>query len=480
MPAKYDNIGTTYNATRRADPRIVDRIVALLDLPRLSRILDVGAGTGSYTRALADRGYLMSALEPSSVMRAQVNADFPCEWVEGVAESLPFNDGAFDGAILILCIHHFTDMAAAFSELRRVVPNGPIVIFSYNPDEVEKPWLFEYFPAFREQIRQSFPSVKAISECLLIGDSIKITPFPLPHDLADGFAGAAWRFPERYLDKDFRDGTSAFRQLDDALCQKGLAALHDDLESGVWDARFGAIRSLLEYDHGYTFTTIHKNDMIIHEMQNYYGLRAGEYDSSMGYDDPAVIERHQPVILELRKIAANRKVLEIACGPCFWTQQIADVAASITATDFNESTLEEARKKNLPWDRVSLQQADAYDLDSIAGDFDMVMAVDWFAHVPKSRIAGFLSKVIRRLPNGSPLVLIDQTPISGSWTGEADDEGNHIQERVLASGEKFRVIKHFFSDEEIRGYLEPYSKDLSIKRFPECRRVLVHGITKNK
>lgn len=258
MTAKYDSIGTTYNATRRADPRIVDRIVALLDLPQGSRILDVGAGTGSYTKELAGLGYTMTALEPSSVMRAQMNMDFPCEWVEGVVESMPFSDSAFDGAILILCIHHFTDMAAAFSEIRRVVPNGPIVIFSYDPDAVETPWLFEYFPAFREQIQQSFPSVKAISDCVKSNDSIRATPFPLPHDLADGFAGAAWRYPERYLDKDFRDGTSAFRQLDDAACRKGLAALRHDLQSGAWDARFGAIRSLLEYDHGYNFTTIHQ------------------------------------------------------------------------------------------------------------------------------------------------------------------------------------------------------------------------------
>ncbi len=258
MTARYDSIGTTYNATRRADPRIVDRIDALLGLPQGSRILDVGAGTGSYARELAERGYKMTALEPSSVMRAQVNTDFPCEWVEGVAESLPFSDGAFEGAILILCIHHFTDMAAAFSEIRRVVPSGAIVIFTYDPDAVEKPWLFGYFPAFREQIRQSFPLVQAIADCLQSGDSISASPYPLPHDLADGFAGAAWRYPERYLDKGFRDGTSAFRQLDDALCQQGLAALQADLESGAWDARFGAIRSFQEYDHGYIFITIQR------------------------------------------------------------------------------------------------------------------------------------------------------------------------------------------------------------------------------
>ena len=43
MTAKYDSIGTTYNATRRADARIVDRIVALLDLPQ-------GAGFWTWER----------------------------------------------------------------------------------------------------------------------------------------------------------------------------------------------------------------------------------------------------------------------------------------------------------------------------------------------------------------------------------------------------------------------------------------------
>ena len=157
MSAIYNKIGTGYNTTRRADSRIVDRIVELLDLPSGSRILDVGAGTGSYSRALADRGYEMTALEPSSVMREQADESLSISWVEGSAESLSFADDSFDGAILILCIHHFTDLTIAFSEIRRVVPFGPIVIFTYDPVAIDDPWLFDYFPAFKEQIRNSFP-----------------------------------------------------------------------------------------------------------------------------------------------------------------------------------------------------------------------------------------------------------------------------------------------------------------------------------
>lgn len=253
MPAKYDQIGNGYNATRRADPRIVDRIVELLALPPGSRILDIGAGTGSYSAALAERGYTMTALEPSSVMRDQAPVCNGVEWREGVAESLPFPDDSFDGAIMILCIHHFTNLGAALSEARRVVRNGPFMLLSYDPDAVKTPWLFEYFPIFREQIRASFPAVDVIRTHM--GDNTMIKPFLLPHDLADGFAGAAWRCPERYLDAEFRNGTSAFRQLDAAACEKGLRRLKQDLDSGKWDTRFGAIRSLEQYDHGYVFVT---------------------------------------------------------------------------------------------------------------------------------------------------------------------------------------------------------------------------------
>ncbi|MCC5807816.1 MAG: class I SAM-dependent methyltransferase [Opitutales bacterium] len=256
MPALYDSIGTGYNATRRADCRIVDCIVELLDLAPGRRVLDVGAGTGSYSLALAERGYEMVALEPSSVMRDQAQAGVPVTWVEGTAESLPFPDGSFDGAILILCIHHFADKPAAFAEVRRVVSSGPIVIFTYDPDAIDSPWLFHYFPAFRTQIRGAFPTLSTLGEAFRCTDSISARPFPLPHDLVDGFAGAAWRYPERYLERDFREGTSAFRQTDPSLCEEGLATLERDLESGAWDVRFGAIRSLQEYGHGYTFVTI--------------------------------------------------------------------------------------------------------------------------------------------------------------------------------------------------------------------------------
>lgn len=129
---------------------------------------------------------------------------------------------------------------------------------------------------------------------------------------------------------------------------------------------------------------------LIQEMQTYYHHRAADYDVSMGYDQPAVVAQLAEVIERLRQLVTGKRVLEIACGPCFWTEQIYDCTHSVLATDYNQSTLEQAAFKQLPANKVQLQQANAYQLSDLPHDFDVVLAVDWLAHVPMSRMHDFL------------------------------------------------------------------------------------------
>jgi hypothetical protein len=63
-------------------------------------------------------------------------------------------------------------------------------------------------------------------------------------------------------------------------------------------------------------------------------------------------------------------------------------------------------------------------------------------------------------------------------TGVFDDEGNPIQERRLSDGSSFRVIKHFLSDAQIEALFSGLAGELSIQRFPECRRVMVMFVTR--
>jgi ubiquinone/menaquinone biosynthesis C-methylase UbiE len=88
----YDAIGKEYNNTRKPDRRIVNRLVELLDLPSGSLIADIGAGTGSYSNALADRGYRVIAIKPSLVMQHQAIRHPNVSWIEAVAKQISLPD----------------------------------------------------------------------------------------------------------------------------------------------------------------------------------------------------------------------------------------------------------------------------------------------------------------------------------------------------------------------------------------------------
>jgi demethylmenaquinone methyltransferase/2-methoxy-6-polyprenyl-1,4-benzoquinol methylase len=214
-------------------------------------------------------------------------------------------------------------------------------------------------------------------------------------------------------------------------------------------------------------------EALVAEMRTYYGRRALVYDESMGYDDPDVVRALQPVVESLRREMHDRRVLEIACGPGFWTRQIAPSLHHITASDANESTLSVARTKGIDPERVTFLRADAYDLSSIDGAFDGALGVDFLAHVPVSRIPGFLDGLHGRLTPGARVAFCDQTPGPSSITGVYDPAGNHLQERGLPDGSRYRVIKHFFTDAEFRWMLAGRAEAVDIVRFSDVRRVVV-------
>jgi SAM-dependent methyltransferase len=212
---------------------------------------------------------------------------------------------------------------------------------------------------------------------------------------------------------------------------------------------------------------------LIAGMQAYYARRAPIYEASMGYDRPEFVRSLAPIITALCNAMRNRTVLEIACGPGFWTRHASEVARAIVATDYNESTLALARAKGLDPARVQFVRSDAYDLSSVAGSFTGAFAVDWLAHVPRSRLSVFLDQLHGRLAPGARVAFCDQTPGPSSITPLRDAEGNHLQERTLPDGSRYHVIKHFFSDDHWRDMLADCAEAIDIQRFTEQRRVVV-------
>ena len=251
----YDVIGKTYTQTRKADPRIAEKLLEILTSSPVSTIADIGAGTGSYATVLADYGYRILAIEPSATMRDQAMSNPNIQWSEGFAENIPLSDKVVDAVIVMLAIHHFSNYRQALKEIHRIVGNGQIVFFTCDPFVASNFWLNEYFPSFTKDLNSTFlPLPKLVQEIKAIADSVvNVIPFSLPHDLSDSFAGVGWRRPELYLDGNIRSGISSFSKINDHELNSGLLRLGEDLESGRWDKKYGHLRQQSQYDIGYRF-----------------------------------------------------------------------------------------------------------------------------------------------------------------------------------------------------------------------------------
>ena len=98
------------------------------------RVLEIGAGTGHIVRFLVQQGFRVAALEPSPGMRAAgeaATAGMNVEWREGFAESLPYDDGEFDGAAFFATIEFVDDPAMTIREAFRVVRAGGWLAIGY-------------------------------------------------------------------------------------------------------------------------------------------------------------------------------------------------------------------------------------------------------------------------------------------------------------------------------------------------------------
>jgi SAM-dependent methyltransferase len=111
------------------------------------RALDVGCGPGPLTRALADLlgARNVAAVDPSPVFVRACRDRVPGADVrESAAESLPFEDDAFDVALSQLVVNFMRDAAAGVAEMRRVTREGGIVA-SCVWDYTGEMWMLRHF-----------------------------------------------------------------------------------------------------------------------------------------------------------------------------------------------------------------------------------------------------------------------------------------------------------------------------------------------
>lgn len=240
--ARYDTIGHGYSQTRREDPRFRAQIHAAL--ASAQTVVNVGAGTGAYEPA--DRHVI--AIEPSDVMAAQRSRDLSPA-IRASAGDIPLRDQSVDAAMAILSVHHWDEeREKGVRELRRVARES-VVILTYDATVSGAMWLMaDYLPEVATLDLRIFPPPKELAEWL--GGDVRIDEVPIPCDTPDWMLGSFWAHPERVLDANARAATSGFARLPANIVDRVVFEVSRDLASGLWEDRYGHLRSLDALDVG--------------------------------------------------------------------------------------------------------------------------------------------------------------------------------------------------------------------------------------
>lgn len=126
-----------------------------------AEVLEVGAGSGALTEALARRVHSVLATDfaPGMIdilrerLRSAGVTNVRCEIMDG--QALDLQDGSFDGAASSFALMLFPDRAKGFAELRRVLRSGGRAAVSgwAGPDK------FEAFGLFLDGLHAAFPDL---------------------------------------------------------------------------------------------------------------------------------------------------------------------------------------------------------------------------------------------------------------------------------------------------------------------------------
>ncbi len=167
MPVDYARLAADYDAVRGSEE--VDRtywFAGLSDvgpIRRGDRILDLGAGTGRFSRLAAEVGPTV-AFDLSRDMLGRARGKGPFSRVRGDAHALPFRRDAFDVTIVVMVVHQLAEYPKALREIARVSRRAAIATSDMRGRSLGI--LDEAFPSLLAIDRARFPPIEELVAAL--------------------------------------------------------------------------------------------------------------------------------------------------------------------------------------------------------------------------------------------------------------------------------------------------------------------------
>jgi ubiquinone/menaquinone biosynthesis C-methylase UbiE len=218
-------------------------------------------------------------------------------------------------------------------------------------------------------------------------------------------------------------------------------------------------------------------DQALQGQIEYYRARASEYDEwfmRLGrYNHgPEVDTGWFAEVRELASVLAEFKpegrVLELACGTGWWTEQLAAYADSITAVDASPEVL--ALNRSRLGGRASKIKYVQADLFTWKPDekYDVAFFSFWLSHVPPEKFAGFWETVSAALAPGGRVFFIDSLPsITSTAANQPIEAENTLMQRKLNDGREFTIYKIFYEPADLTQQLGALGWQVTVGRTPQ-------------
>jgi SAM-dependent methyltransferase len=127
IASRFDELVNAYDLRRRLE-LVFDELLEPTELKGLS-VLDVGCGSGWFSREAARRGARVTSLDIAMQLLHETRRKVDTDRVNADACALPFADGSFDLVISSECIEHTLDPRLALREIHRVTrPGGRLLV----------------------------------------------------------------------------------------------------------------------------------------------------------------------------------------------------------------------------------------------------------------------------------------------------------------------------------------------------------------
>jgi ubiquinone/menaquinone biosynthesis C-methylase UbiE len=206
------------------------------------------------------------------------------------------------------------------------------------------------------------------------------------------------------------------------------------------------------------------DDDTMDDVKDYYRRRAATYEAIYHRPDAERLAEQEELARAIRHHLQDREVLEIAAGTGWWTVQAAAVARHVLASDANAETLEIARLKPFPAERVTFQVADAYDLPALGRDFDGALSCCWLSHVKRADLRHFIDGLHAVLRPGAAVFFADNCLVDGQGGELVREPGNPdtYKKRSLEDGSTHLVLKNYFDRDELTALFGKTASGLKI------------------